>query len=190
MGILQIAVPFMPSMGLAALVLVPVGAAMTVFIVGVRDRVQSLAPDHLRGRVSGVHALLTDGALPLSALAIGLLGVLALRADSVVPILARRPELRDVRVDAGDRVPADGRIAEARGAMLDESMALACGPADDLDTVGKSVCSFFTACYYTSEFGPYPYREFRIIERYVGWEAASYWWNEYAWPKYYRQCGG
>jgi hypothetical protein len=33
-------------------------------------------------------------------------------------------------------------------------------------------------------------REFRIIERYVGWEAASYWWNEYAWPKYYRQCGG
>ena len=31
-------------------------------------------------------------------------------------------------------------------------------------------------------------REFRIIERYAGWEAASYWWNEYAWPKYYRQC--
>jgi hypothetical protein len=33
-------------------------------------------------------------------------------------------------------------------------------------------------------------REFRIIERYLGWEAASHWWNEYAWPKYYRQCGG
>ncbi|MBE2316107.1 hypothetical protein DVA67_008975 [Solirubrobacter sp. CPCC 204708] len=31
-------------------------------------------------------------------------------------------------------------------------------------------------------------REFRIIERFFGWEAASYWWNEYAWPKYYRQC--
>lgn len=32
--------------------------------------------------------------------------------------------------------------------------------------------------------------EFRIIERFLGWELASHWWNEYAWPKYYRQCGG
>ncbi len=31
-------------------------------------------------------------------------------------------------------------------------------------------------------------REFRIIERFFGWEAASWWWNELAWPKYYRQC--
>jgi hypothetical protein len=32
-------------------------------------------------------------------------------------------------------------------------------------------------------------REFRVIERYFGWEAASWWWNELAWPKYHRQCG-
>jgi hypothetical protein len=31
-------------------------------------------------------------------------------------------------------------------------------------------------------------REFRVIERVLGWEAASYWWNDIAWPKYYRQC--
>lgn len=37
-------------------------------------------------------------------------------------------------------------------ALLDEAMALACGPADDLDTTGKSVCSFFTACYYAADF--------------------------------------
>jgi tetratricopeptide (TPR) repeat protein len=37
-------------------------------------------------------------------------------------------------------------------AMLDEAMALACGPADDLDSVGKSVCSFFTACYFAADF--------------------------------------
>ena len=37
-------------------------------------------------------------------------------------------------------------------AMLDEAMALACGPADDLDAVGKSVCSFFTACYFAADF--------------------------------------
>jgi hypothetical protein len=31
-------------------------------------------------------------------------------------------------------------------------------------------------------------KEFRILERFFGWEAASWWWNEIAWPKYYRQC--
>jgi hypothetical protein len=31
-------------------------------------------------------------------------------------------------------------------------------------------------------------RDFRVIERVFGWEAASVWWNEFAWPKYYRQC--
>jgi hypothetical protein len=31
-------------------------------------------------------------------------------------------------------------------------------------------------------------REFRVIERVFGWEAASVWWNDFAWPKYHRQC--
>lgn len=44
-----------------------------------------------------------------------------------------------------------GRIAEGM-AMLDEAMALVCGPADDLDTAGKSACSLFTACYYSVDF--------------------------------------
>ena len=37
-------------------------------------------------------------------------------------------------------------------ALLDEAMALACGPADDTDAAAKSVCSFFTACYFTADF--------------------------------------
>lgn len=37
-------------------------------------------------------------------------------------------------------------------ALLDEAMALICGPVDDLDTAGKSVCSFLTACYYSGDF--------------------------------------
>lgn len=37
-------------------------------------------------------------------------------------------------------------------ALLDEAMALACGPADDPGTVAKSVCSFFTACYFATDF--------------------------------------
>ena len=44
-----------------------------------------------------------------------------------------------------------GRVAEGM-AMLDEAMALACGPADDTATAAKSVCSFFTACYFTADF--------------------------------------
>jgi hypothetical protein len=44
-----------------------------------------------------------------------------------------------------------GRVA-AGMAMLDEAMALACGPADDTDVTAKSVCSFFTACYHSADF--------------------------------------
>ena len=29
---------------------------------------------------------------------------------------------------------------------------------------------------------------FRVIEERRGWEAASEWWNDNAWPKYYERC--
>jgi tetratricopeptide (TPR) repeat protein len=45
-----------------------------------------------------------------------------------------------------------GRIAEGM-ALLDEAMALACGPADDASVAAKSVCSFFTACFHAGDFG-------------------------------------
>ena len=52
--------------------------------------------------------------------------------------------------DAGLAHVQAGRIDEGF-ALLDEAMALACGPADA--TIGaKSACSFFTACYYTSSY--------------------------------------
>ena len=44
-----------------------------------------------------------------------------------------------------------GRVAQGM-ALLDEAMALACGPADDTDTAGMSACSFFTACYHAADF--------------------------------------
>ncbi len=54
---------------------------------------------------------------------------------------------------------ADGGLAHVQAgridlgmAMLDEAMALACGPADDSDAAGRSVCSFFTACYFAMDF--------------------------------------
>ena len=53
--------------------------------------------------------------------------------------------------DAGLARVQAGQVAEGM-ALLDEAMALATGPADDIDTQGKSVCSFFTACYYTADF--------------------------------------
>jgi hypothetical protein len=54
--------------------------------------------------------------------------------------------------DAGLAHVQAGRVIEGM-ALLDEAMALACGPADDTDTAAKSVCSFFTACYYSADFG-------------------------------------
>ncbi|MBW3613935.1 MAG: hypothetical protein KY439_01315 [Actinobacteria bacterium] len=53
--------------------------------------------------------------------------------------------------DAGLAQVQAGRLKEGM-ALLDEAMALACGPADDRDAVGKSVCSFFSACYYAADF--------------------------------------
>jgi tetratricopeptide (TPR) repeat protein len=53
--------------------------------------------------------------------------------------------------DAGLAHVQAGRVAQGM-AMLDEAMALACGPADDAEAAGKSVCSFLTACYYAADF--------------------------------------
>jgi hypothetical protein len=53
--------------------------------------------------------------------------------------------------DAGLAHVQAGRVDKGM-ALLDEAMALACGPADDADTAAKSVCSFFTACYYAADF--------------------------------------
>ncbi len=53
--------------------------------------------------------------------------------------------------DAGLAHVQAGRVAEGMG-LLDEAMALACGPADDVAVAGKSVCSFFTACYFAADF--------------------------------------
>jgi tetratricopeptide (TPR) repeat protein len=53
--------------------------------------------------------------------------------------------------DAGLAHVQAGRVAEGM-ALLDESMALACGPADDSGVAARSVCSFFTACYFAVDF--------------------------------------
>ncbi len=45
-----------------------------------------------------------------------------------------------------------GRVADGM-TMIDEAMALACGGGTkDAGMIGKAVCSFFTACYYTADF--------------------------------------
>jgi len=53
--------------------------------------------------------------------------------------------------DAGLAHVQRGEITEGM-ALLDEAMALACGPADDTGTAARSVCSFFTACYHSGDF--------------------------------------
>ena len=53
--------------------------------------------------------------------------------------------------DAGLAHVHAGRVTKGM-ALLDEAMALACGPADDADAAARSVCSFFTACYFAADF--------------------------------------
>lgn len=53
--------------------------------------------------------------------------------------------------DAGLAHVQSGRTSQGM-ALLDEAMALACGPVDDSNTAAKSVCSFFTACYHAADF--------------------------------------
>lgn len=53
--------------------------------------------------------------------------------------------------DAGLAHVQAGRVVEGM-ALLDEAMALACGPADDRGAAARSVCSFFTACYFAVDF--------------------------------------
>lgn len=71
--------------------------------------------------------------------------------------LDRAREFGDLNLET--KALADGGLAHVQAgrveqgmAMLDEAMALVCGPADDEDTAGKSACSFFTACYYSADF--------------------------------------
>lgn len=54
--------------------------------------------------------------------------------------------------DAGLAHVQSGRISQGM-ALLDEAMALACGPARESVAAPKSVCSFFTACYHAADFG-------------------------------------
>lgn len=54
--------------------------------------------------------------------------------------------------DAGLAHVQAGRISQGM-ALLDEAMALACGPTEDRRVAAKSVCSFFTACYFAADFG-------------------------------------
>lgn len=81
--------------------------------------------------------------------------VLADRADLALDRARRFGDL-DLEVkalaDGGLARVQAGQIAEGM-AMMDEAMALACGGgASDPAMIGKSVCSFFTACYFTADF--------------------------------------
>jgi len=71
--------------------------------------------------------------------------------------LDRARRFGDVNLEA--KALADGGLAHVQAgrvgqgmAMLDEAMALVCGPTDDEEVAGKSACSFFTACYYSADF--------------------------------------
>lgn len=70
-GALEILVAFMPSFGLAALVLVPTGAFLIAHNNVANARVQLGAPAHLRGRIMSLYMLVFLGGTPVGALIVG-----------------------------------------------------------------------------------------------------------------------
>ena len=84
-------------------------------------------------------------------------------ADPAVLLAAAELALDRARrfgdVELETKALADGGLAHVQSgridhgmAMLDEAMALACGPAPNGLPVAASVCSFFTACYHAADF--------------------------------------
>ena len=84
--------------------------------------------------------------------------------DDPAELLARAELALDRARQFGDlnletRALADAGLAHVQTgdvstgmAMLDEALALACGPVDDIGAAGRSICSFFTACYVSADF--------------------------------------
>lgn len=71
--------------------------------------------------------------------------------------LSRARRFGDVNLEA--KALADGGLALVQAGeiakgmvMLEEAIALWCGPADNRDAASMGVCSFFTACYYAADF--------------------------------------
>jgi tetratricopeptide (TPR) repeat protein len=76
------------------------------------------------------------------------------RADRALEIARRFGDLNleaKALADGGLARVRLGRIADGMK-LLDEAMALVCGPVDDIESASKSVCSFFTACYDSADF--------------------------------------
>ncbi|MGW5055508.1 MFS transporter [Actinokineospora sp. NPDC004072] len=66
-GVLQVAVGLMPSYGLFAIGLIPVGLALMTFMTAANATVQLAAAPEMRGRVMGLYMLVFVGGNPLGA---------------------------------------------------------------------------------------------------------------------------
>jgi tetratricopeptide (TPR) repeat protein len=82
----------------------------------------------------------------------------ALLMERTALALDRARRFGDVNLET--KALADGGLAYVQAghvaqgmAMIDEAMALVCGGgAEPIDSIGKAVCSFFTACYFAADF--------------------------------------
>ncbi len=115
LGISFLALPWMPSLPLAAVTLVVCGLGMILTMVNAQATVQLMVPDVLRGRVMSIYMLVFSGLVPFGALLATQLaarlgtraGLFALGALGVAATLALRPHRRDIRA-ARERHEAAG----------------------------------------------------------------------------------
>jgi MFS family permease len=71
LGLVLMAVGWIPWFGVTAVVMAGAGCAMIFTYVNINTVLQTLAPDHLRGRVMGFYAFMALGLSPLGALQVG-----------------------------------------------------------------------------------------------------------------------
>ena len=126
------------SLTIAAVLLVPVGMALALFLMGVQEVLQRLAPHDKRGRVMSLYTLLGTGSAPLAALialplveafgsraplfAAGVIGVLGSLAmlTLVTRALVRQKRIEPVSPRTGDPQP----LAPSVSKPTDERMGV------------------------------------------------------------------
>jgi MFS family permease len=134
--VLQMVFSFTRTLPLAMVTLAVMGLCMILFVADANTLIQSIVPDHLRGRVMGVYALVFLGSTPFGSLLAGLVAnhwrsvPLALAGGSVLALLGiaavwwLRPEARSLQGQSpGDEDEITAQSADGVTTMQPPSSA-------------------------------------------------------------------
>ena len=134
LGVVALAVAAAPTLTVAALVLVPLGAASVVLAAGINSTLQLAAEPHMRGRVMALYSVVFLGSTAIGGPITGLLsGALGPRAALVMVSAAALAAAAGARI-AFARVRPPAEVAEASDAADDRDTGQACERAGSAGT--------------------------------------------------------